>query len=403
MASAAIGAILVLTLALPAAGQLQLPPLPIPLPSLPALPGILAPPSPSPAPSTAPPQTQTTAPAPLAPAPDTAEEDGYPRCTGGVPVPPKIKRVPPGNTSALVKKAQPLVDIGISLDRVMAVLAPPFPVAGLARYSDDWKMPRWTPCPHLHAGTDIFAAKGTPIVASGPGTVSAFGNHPVGGLSVWISGDDRYSYFYTHLSGFAPGLTQGQAVKRSTVIGYVGATGNAAGGAPHLHFQVHAPIRNKRGEIATPGGVSARPGGLGSSRTPPVDPAPLLNQWLAQADRQAEGLVAEVIKRGGILPTDDETAEIIRSQSAALSEPVSVFGLGRNANRGILAIAVVFGGGALFHAIGVLGRSGRQRPKKYKGPDPKSSSLYAVKAAAPVKPDYTDPTAMLGRRKRKRE
>lgn len=400
LASAATGAILALVLALPAAGQLELPPLPIPLPTLPALPvlpGLLAPPSPSPGPSTAP-TNATTAPAP-GPGPGTAEEDGYPRCTGGVPVPPKINRVPPGNTTGLVKKAQPLIDMGLPLDRVMAVLAPPFPVAGVARYSDDWKNPRWTPCPHLHAGTDIFAAKGTPIVASGPGTVAAFGNHPVGGLSVWVASDDQNSYFYTHLSGFAPGLTQGQRVKRSTVIGYVGATGNAAGGSPHLHFQVHAALRNRRGEVTTPGGVSAPAGGLGSSRTPAVNPAPMLNQWLAQANAHADGLVAEIVRRGGLLPTDEE---IIRVQSAALSEGSGLFALGRNANRGILALALLAGGFALFHAVGVVGRSHKQRPKRYKGPDPSTSSLYTIKATAPPKPDYTDPSLALGPKRRRR-
>jgi hypothetical protein len=288
--------------------------------------------------------------------------------------------------------------MGLPLDRVMAVLAPPFPVAGAAKFSDDWKMPRWTPCPHLHAGNDIFAAQGTPIVASGPGTIAAFGNHPVGGMSIWVASDDHYSFFYTHLAGFAPGLARGQRVDRSTVIGYVGATGNAAGGPPHLHFQVHAPIVNRRGEIVTPGGVDAAPGGLGRSRTPPVNPKPLLDQWLAQANRQADALVAEIVRRGGVLPTDEEAVGILRVHSAALAAGEGGFELGANVNAGVLTAALLLGAVALVYSVMVIGRTRRMRSRPRLEPDLSRVSLYEARVTAP--PPSEAALADSGRRAR---
>ena len=398
---AVAGIVALLGLATPAVAQLDLKPLlpSLPPPTLPSLPPIplLTPPSPSPAPSQAAP-AGAGQPVPAPPqAPPNSESDYYPRCVRGVPIPPKLKRSAPGSTASLVRKAKPLLDMGLPADRVMAVLAPPFPVAGAAKFTDDWQAPRWTPCPHLHAGNDIFAATGTPVVASGPGTIAAFGDHPVGGLSIWLAYDDRYSFFYTHLSGFAPGLAQGQRVERSTVIGFVGATGNAAGGSPHLHFEIHAPVVNRRGVVVA-SGVDAAPGGLGHSRTPPVNPKPYLDQWLTQADRQADGLVAEIVRRGGVLPTDAEAAEIVRSQSAALSEP-AVFGLGKNMNRGILAIAVTFGASALVYSFMVLGRTRRMRPKPPPAPDLSRVSLYAARAVATT---VLPPEAALEPKRRRR-
>jgi peptidoglycan LD-endopeptidase LytH len=48
----------------------------------------------------------------------------------------------------------------------------------------------------------------------------------------------RYCYYYAHLLGYAAGLREGQEVKRSEVIGFVGTTGNAPPNTPHLHFAI---------------------------------------------------------------------------------------------------------------------------------------------------------------------
>ncbi len=106
-----------------------------------------------------------------------------------------------------------------------------FPVRGPHTFTNDWHAPRTG---HLHQGNDIFAAEGTPCVACVSGTV----NHGEGknaGLYVRLAGDDGNVYYYMHLQRFA---ATGH-VTAGTVIGYVGDTGNAEGGPPHLHFEIH--------------------------------------------------------------------------------------------------------------------------------------------------------------------
>ena len=106
-----------------------------------------------------------------------------------------------------------------------------FPVQGPHSFTNDWHAPRTG---HLHQGCDVFAAAGTPCVACVSGTV----NHGEGknaGLYVRLAGDDGHVYYYMHLLRFA---ATGH-VSAGTVVGYVGDTGNARGGPPHLHFEVH--------------------------------------------------------------------------------------------------------------------------------------------------------------------
>jgi murein DD-endopeptidase MepM/ murein hydrolase activator NlpD len=80
----------------------------------------------------------------------------------------------------------------------------------------------------------MMAAHGTPTVAPVGGTVEHRGSS-LGGLSWYVHGDDGNTYFGTHLSAYA---NQGGGwVAAGTVIGYVGASGNA--GTPHLHFEIH--------------------------------------------------------------------------------------------------------------------------------------------------------------------
>lgn len=92
-----------------------------------------------------------------------------------------------------------------------------------------------------HDAIDIMAPHGTPIVAATDGTVEKlFFSKGGGGLSVYVrSGDKRWSYYYAHLQDYAPGLREGQPVKRGDVLGRVGSSGNASPDGPHLHFAVN--------------------------------------------------------------------------------------------------------------------------------------------------------------------
>lgn len=109
------------------------------------------------------------------------------------------------------------------------------PVAGSVSFTNDWGNPRSGG--RTHKGTDMFAARGVPVVAVTDGTLR-FSNGGLGGISIWLKGSGA-SYYFAHLDSRVAGLSAGSYVTRGTVIGYVGNTGNAYGGAHHLHFQIH--------------------------------------------------------------------------------------------------------------------------------------------------------------------
>lgn len=191
-------------------------------------------------------------------------------------------------------------DQGIQLDSRMYA---PFPVAGAAYYSHDFGFPRYTPVEHQHEGTDIFAEAGTPVIATGAGLVVGFGDQAVGGLSVWIAGDDGSGFYYTHLSAFPPGLQAGARVEAGSVVGFVGNTGNAAGTSPHLHFEIHPPIKDAVGRIVS-GGASPTAGGLAHTNTPAADPKPFLDAWLAEAEAKAQHFVDSLAIQYAEIPSE---------------------------------------------------------------------------------------------------
>jgi murein DD-endopeptidase MepM/ murein hydrolase activator NlpD len=93
----------------------------------------------------------------------------------------------------------------------------------------------------LHDAIDIMAAEGTPVLAAADGTVEKlFNSGGGGGITVYVrSPDQRWTYYYAHLQGYAPGLAEGQKIKRGQLIGRVGHTGNANPAGPHLHFAIN--------------------------------------------------------------------------------------------------------------------------------------------------------------------
>lgn len=113
------------------------------------------------------------------------------------------------------------------------------PVVGLnpARLYDSWGDSR-DGGRRRHRGIDIFAPRGTQVVAVTAGYLSYIGNWGKGGLSVWLTTDEGLSFYYAHLDRWVPGLSEGMTIQKGEVIGYVGNTGNAASTPPHLHFAV---------------------------------------------------------------------------------------------------------------------------------------------------------------------
>ena len=89
-----------------------------------------------------------------------------------------------------------------------------------------------------HKGVDIFADKGTPVHPMGKGFVVRVGENRLGGKTVHTFGHAGALCYYAHLDHWGPDAIVGKPVTRSSILGYVGNTGNAATTKPHLHFEV---------------------------------------------------------------------------------------------------------------------------------------------------------------------
>ena len=88
----------------------------------------------------------------------------------------------------------------------------------------------------MHRGTDFAAPKGTPIMASGSGTIEVVKWWGAYGKYIRIKHNSKYKTAYAHLNNYARGIKPGVKVKQGQIIGYVGSTGRSTG--PHLHYEV---------------------------------------------------------------------------------------------------------------------------------------------------------------------
>jgi len=95
-----------------------------------------------------------------------------------------------------------------------------------------------------HEGIDIFAKRGTPVIATTSGRIGFSGEKGLGGKQVWLSDSKRsQSLYYAHLDSIIPNLSM---VKTGDTLGFVGNTGNAKSTPPHLHFGIY---RRSQGAI----------------------------------------------------------------------------------------------------------------------------------------------------------
>lgn len=104
-------------------------------------------------------------------------------------------------------------------------------------FIDSWGFPRSGG--RSHKGTDVMAPHGTEVYAFTDGYISRMKNNRLGGIVLYLQGDDGAYYYYAHLQGYASTAYVGKRVEAGELIAYNGNTGNARGGAPHVHFEVH--------------------------------------------------------------------------------------------------------------------------------------------------------------------
>ena len=234
-------------------------------------------------------------PAPAPDAPPTSVKPAEPLTPPPGPPPPSLssgqvaevlrsqQRSGASSTSALVEALRPLQNFGMTAEEALALGMGQFPMLGVANWTDDWLDPRTGPPPHQHQGTDVFSAFDTPVRAPVDGIVE-FQDAGLGGKGAFVTAPDRTYYYMAHLKSFNNDLRSGAAVKQGQVIGYNGDSGNAQGGAPHVHFEVH------------PGGGAA------------VNPKPFLDAWVKGAMAKVPALIASFQPKtgDGATATSDE-------------------------------------------------------------------------------------------------
>ena len=257
--------------------------------------------SPSPTPSGSPSPSPTPSPSPH-PSPTSSDPGPPPPPNlgiGGPPPSPPTNDPPfvlggPHTTARLMAILASLSPDGNPRPEDILSVVGPFPVAGLAWWHNDWHAHRCCPHPHLHQGLDLFAPRGTPVVAAADGVISQKVNGPVSGQAVEITDEaGRTQYFYAHLSGFGPGINLRIRVHVGQVVGYVGNTGNASHTSPHLHFEV-------------------QPNGI------PVPPMPFVDAWLVQSEQRALTLVERRTGRP-FAPPDGDTIRLWMRKALALA------------------------------------------------------------------------------------
>ena len=169
-------------------------------------------------------------PAPASPFPETAAESPSPTGAAG--------------------PLDPLAEADLPRLRATGLLVP-VQGAAIGRIEDSFDAPR--DGGRRHDAVDIFAPRGTPVLAATDGLVLRVGTNALGGNVIWTTDSGgSFAFYYAHLDRYARGIRQGDWVARGTVIGYVGTTGNAPADVPHLHFQLMRITDLKRWWNGTP-------------------------------------------------------------------------------------------------------------------------------------------------------
>jgi murein DD-endopeptidase MepM/ murein hydrolase activator NlpD len=169
-----------------------------------------------------------------APPSEPPRGDGDPR-----PSAPSTPRPPEPDTGVAPIPGGPVRAIPVDVTARLTSGGYVFPVFGTASFGDSFGGPRADIPSGWHHGEDIFAPRGTPVLAVADGTVYSVGFIPIGGYRLWLRDESGNQFYYAHLSAYSPLAVEGKHVEAGDVIGFVGDTGDAEGGSPHLHFEIH--------------------------------------------------------------------------------------------------------------------------------------------------------------------
>ena len=179
--------------------------------------------------------------------PPPANVDGAPRATPGRPARPAVTlprprpstnaprepgRSIPGAPPEVVRAA-PEVTARLSHGGYV------FPIFGPAAFGNTFGAFRADVKGKWHHGEDLVAPYGTPLLAVADGTLFSVGWNDVGGWRLWLRDGSGNEFYYAHLSAYSPLAIAGKRVKAGDVLGFVGDSGDADGGVPHLHFEIH--------------------------------------------------------------------------------------------------------------------------------------------------------------------
>jgi murein DD-endopeptidase MepM/ murein hydrolase activator NlpD len=106
----------------------------------------------------------------------------------------------------------------------------------------------------VHHAIDIMAPRGTAVVSATDGIVEKlFFSRGGGGITAYVrSPDGLWLHYYAHLDAYAPGIAEGQRIRRGDPIGTVGISGNASPSGPHLHYAIYRMSPGERWWQGTP-------------------------------------------------------------------------------------------------------------------------------------------------------
>ena len=185
------------------------------------------------------------------PVPAIEAPDGSPRTASPSPSATTPAAIPPSRVES--RPAPPLPPSSRPPVEAVPTGKLLLPVAGISpgQLSDTFDDMRGSE--RRHEALDIMAPRGTPVLAVADGRIAKLFESKQGGLTLYqFDRTETFAYYYAHLDRYAPGLVEGQQLKRGELLGYVGSTGNANPDGPHLHFAIFQLGPDKRWWQGTP-------------------------------------------------------------------------------------------------------------------------------------------------------